>query len=818
MARLRDHVREALARDDGARLERMLLLARAALFWERLWVALAPALMPLGLLLLALASGVALWLPPWARLALVLALVGWAAWRARALARLRVPGREEGLRRVEEDSGLSHQPLRALGDELAVSARDPATRALWRAHRERLRGVIRALRVGWPRSGMARHDPWALRFALLLALVVAFALNGMRHLEQWPRLAELPAFGVAVSSGAMLDAWLDPPAFTGRPPVVLARRGENLHDGRVLKVAGGTRLVLRVAANAQPVLRLHDTGAGGDLLTERPFVRAGEGQWRLVHVLRRAVVAEVRAGWSRWRWRLEVAPDAPPEITVVGEPARAASGALMLSWRARDDHGVRAARAQARLAAPRAGMLQFAPPRAALNVPPRAGREVKGTAVLKWQEHPWAGLEVELFLVARDVADQEGRSAMLRIKLPSREFRKPLARALVEQRRALVLQPRRSRQISQVLAAFIGWPEGIVSSSGQYLGIRHAALALHAARTVEEKKEIVRLLWALAVDIEDGDLAAARRALEAARKALREALREGGSPEEIARRMAELREAMNRFLSALARQQGQQSARERAAREQDTQALRPQDLERMMRQLEELARSGARRQAEQLLSQLDRMLENLQMMPRMSASPSPQERALNELRRMMQRQQELMDRTWQAQPSPPDGAPPRQGDPEMRGLQRQQRELADRMRRMLRDMAPDQGAGEGMRQAERAMRGAARELGAGQRRGALQAQRQALQAMRRTARELARQVARQRGRGMARFGGRRHDPLGRPLRGQFADPGPGRDMVPEAGTAERARRILEQLRKKAEDAMRPPLERHYIDRLLRGLF
>ena len=59
-----------------------------------------------------------------------------------------------------------------------AAARDPATRSLWRRHQERLARALHELRVGPPRSDLPRRDPWALRAALLLLLLVALVEAG----------------------------------------------------------------------------------------------------------------------------------------------------------------------------------------------------------------------------------------------------------------------------------------------------------------------------------------------------------------------------------------------------------------------------------------------------------------------------------------------------------------------------------------------------------------------------------------------------------------------------------------------------------------
>ena len=55
--------------------------------------------------------------------------------------------------------------------------------------------------------------------------------------------------------------------------------------------------------------------------------------------------------------------------------------------------------------------------------------------------HPWAGLPVVVTLVAKDEAGHEGRSAPRGIILPERKFTKPLAKAVIDQRRSACRKP-----------------------------------------------------------------------------------------------------------------------------------------------------------------------------------------------------------------------------------------------------------------------------------------------------------------------------------------------------------------------------------------
>ena len=156
-------------------------------------------------------------------------------------------------------------------------------------------------------------------------------------------------------------------------------------------------------------------------------------------------------------------------------------------------------------------------------------------------------------------------------------------------------------------------------------------------------------LWNMALQIEDGDLSTAERRLRQAQEALKQALRDGASDEEIDRLMKELRQAMNEFLREFA---------ERAARDpnmareqpQNGQELSQRDLERMMDQIENLAKSGNRQQAEELLSQLQDMMNNLQarrqQQPGESGQQSEMREQMNKLGEIMRRQQEMMNETF----------------------------------------------------------------------------------------------------------------------------------------------------------------------------
>ena len=139
------------------------------------------------------------------------------------------------------------------------------------------------------------------------------------------------------------------------------------------------------------------------------------------------------------------------------------------------------------------------------------------------------------------------------------------------------------------------------------------SLGRYTAGSDDQLRDVVGRLWDMALQVEDGNVSQAEQALRQAQEALRQALERGASDEEIKKLMQDLRAAMDKFMQALAdelRKNPQQLSR---PLDRNTRTLSQRDLNSMLDRLENLARSGNREAAQQLLDQLQSMLENLQM-------------------------------------------------------------------------------------------------------------------------------------------------------------------------------------------------------------
>jgi uncharacterized protein (TIGR02302 family) len=837
------------ARDPDAesrlKLAQALQRASYAIAWERAWPHLARLLTVVGLFL------VVSWAGLWLALPFVARAIGLAAFVALALAalfplfRFRWPSRGESLSRLDRGSGIRHRPATALTDTLVTQ--DPVARALWQAQRERTLASIKRIRAGLPSPRLAIHDPWALRALVAVLLVAAYVAAGDERAMR--TMAAFDWNGVLSPANIRVDAWVTPPPYTGKPPIILSAANKEAGGpvAGALPVPAGSTLIVRSSGGALDVV------VSGGVTEAVPTEQAPQGTNERHFAIGGDGTVHVRAPSGQPQWKFTAIPDRAPVIALAKDPERQARGSLQLSYKIEDDYGVTEAQAHVAVRptdAPKsadAARPLFEAPQFPLVLPNARTRNGVGQTVKDLSEDPYAGADVTLTLTAKDEAGNEGKSEPFNMKLPERLFTKPLARALIEQRRILALDANQNAQVYTALDALMIAPELFTPEAGQYLGLYSVTRQLEAARTDDAMREVVASLWALAVTIEDGDITDVDKALRAAQDALKQALERGASDEEIKKLTENLRAALDNFMRQLAEQMRNNPQALARPLDPNTKILRQQDLNNMIERMERLSRSGDKEAARQLLEQMQEMLENLQMAQPGQSGDNDMEQALNELGDMIRKQQQLRDKTFkQGQDSRRDRAHGKQGDPSMGDLQQDQQGLRDRLKKLQQELAKrgmgpgqrgekgqqgqqgqdgDQQQGEdGLGDADSAMGDAGSKLGEGNADGAVDSQGQALEAMRKGAQSLADAMQQGDGDGQGdgpsdrpgrqQSGGNQSDPLGRPLHGREY----GDDLtvkIPGEIDVQRVRRILEELRRRLADPQRPQIELDYLERLLK---
>ena len=856
----------------AARLDRLVAQARAASLWEQAWPVLWRGL-GVGLLFLAL-SWAGLWLdldPLWRQIGLaILALLLIVA--LLPLAHLARPDRRVALARLDReaatrDPALRHGPASAAQDTLAVGAADPGSRTLWALHQRRAAQAVAALRVGLPRPGMTRRDPYALRAGIVVAAVASLFVAG----PEW-RARVAAAFDwhepVAPGPNFRVDGWIDPPLYTRLPPLLIAMDGSDQH----LRAPVNAQLIVRIAGQGKAAANTTLTPNAG--LTpipgqeDRPDLR--EERYRIVGGAELVIVTPA----GRQKLTVDAIPDRPPEVTAVGGPEVNGRGTFNLTYRAKDDYGISSA--EGVIEPLRAGRSLAPVPRINLALPADASGETDTKTLVDLTDSPWSGARVRYQIVVKDEAGQEGRTASAEITLPARQFRDPLARALAEDRRRLVTAPDADRLwVQGALDALLVAPDMFTPQPPVFLGLRTATERLRRAKSDADLIEVADLLWEMALKIEDGDLSDAEKQLRQAQDRLKEAIERNAPDDEIKRLTQDLKQALDKFLSQMAQKQSRQprDPGEKGQNNQQSKTVTPEDLDKMIQDMAEAMKRGDTAEAQRLMEQLRNILENLQTAEKGGQSDQASremQKQMRDLDAMAREQQGLRDETFKDGQEPGNGqqrpsnrgqqqqqgnrGQPQQGQgkqsPGQQGQQGQQGQgkqgqkqgqgdqgnVGDRqqaLRQRLEDleqrMKENGMRGEqGLSDAEDAMREAENALKQGDADEAVDAQGRALEGLKKGAEGMAQQMqemAEGQGEGQqeggqqpgqqGQAGARDDDPLGRPTKGR--DMSDGRVRVPTAdeSAVQRARRIMEELRRKLGDPTRPREELDYFERLLR---
>jgi len=857
-----------------SRMASALQAAVLAIRWERLWRVFWA---PVSVILLFIGVALTDVLPAMPDavhgmlLALLAALFGFSL---KGLTRAFQPvSAAEAARRVEAASGLKHRPLTALFDTPAQDKLSGDAKMLWRAHIERALRQTENLVYPSPKPGVAGIDRLGLRFVPILVLFVGLLMGGGDPLNRIERA--LSPIGDADAADALsLDLWITPPAYTGLAPSVFNGIGKPSQtadkdapaapaDARpTLIVPVGSQILvhatdaghppsLGLGAKVYPLDKLGDASSTSYKL-EMDVAADAAGADSLKLSVGNAVLAE---------WPVLIAPDSLPKIEFERAPSKQRDTQLEVVYLASDDYGVKSVDMTIRR--PNGKPVPGGEAEIRIEIPLSGDRrDIRATHLRDLSAHPWAGMPVKVKLIAEDTAGQIAETDSVEVVLPERIFNHPIARQLAEARKTLNdPDPVVMEIVANNLHELSLYPMRFFDDTVTFLSIRSAAGRLGYSKDEAVVPGVQRLLWETALRIEDGEFALAEADLMRLQEEAMEALRDGKIGEELDKVMRELQEAMDRYMQALV-DRLQEMGLDELPQMADQPQMQTQDIQEMLDKIKELAQTGNRDAAEQMLAQMQQMLERLRQGLKMQdANPAMAQakKLMDGLRSLTQDQQDLLDRTFQegltrqtqrprlGQQGQQQQGQQQQGQQQgqqQQGQQGQQGEgqqqageqgppsaaEQDALRKRLGElmMQMDELMGqipENLGRAEQQMDQSGRNLGKGELSDSARNQTQALEELRNATNQMSQMMAQQFGQQMGIAGGNRpmqgregqFDPFGRRNtneNGQGAAVEDADVNVPNRMEMRRAREILDELRKRSGDRTRPRLELDYIDRLL----
>ena len=769
---------------------------------------------------------------------LVFAALGFFWFLVKGFSSLRASWSQSADRRVETDNELILGSLAALRDDPLLVSRKKSL-VLWQEHQQRLETDLGQLRARLWHSVWAKIDVFGLRALVVLMLFSGFVIAGNNAQERLS-LALYPGLLLGPEADVTVEAWINPPQYTKLPPIFLPV--QSVGDNLPIEVLEGSEFVVRVSHSRRaPTVSVNTKTRKKTKLT-----KLSDGVFEAKLVLNEIGTIQLSRGASGV-WDLRKKPDLPPQIAFDGQPETNEKDELQFKLIAHDDFAVEQVWLLIETIAegnfPKTDRVQLLLPKS---------KNLDQTLELDFTRHLFAGLPVQLQLEAIDAAGQITISSFRDTVLPEKLLIKPLAKAIAEQRLLIMREtspyltsqasidepffigedklftespmerlrraPAKVQRSAALMRSVMRAPQvGGVDDLFVWLGLAYVSERLQKAKSQENLAGLDVEMWEIMLRAEGGELESALAAMRLAEKALQNALLLSAPASELQRLSQKYEMAVKRYLQALAKAalQGENPEQGGAAS-----AMSGDQLQEMLDALQALAETGATKDARTLLKALTALLQNMKMQLGASGQGGGQEsivaeamrKALEELGELLGKQREILDRTQQqsnegtAESGLGQGQQPSTAFDE---LAAEQGTTLDQLK-SLKDSGVLLGdeADLALKRAQNAMEAAKGALAQADGDQALGAGQEAFGELRSGAEALAQEML-----DVLEEGSKgNRDAFGR-QNNQGEQSGEG-TLIPELIYPERAREILQELRRRARDKQRPAEELEYLDRLL----
>ena len=332
----------------------------------------------------------------------------------------------------------------------------------------------------------------------------------------------------------------------------------------------------------------------------------------------RDVQLVLRRGWHKLAlWNIDIVPDRAPQVALLEEPEITLRKTIKFVYKALDDHGVQSVSVRIAPTSSSTGN-NTEPVEIQLMAPSLA--EIENASYADLTALPWAGVPVTAQLVVTDGTGQRGWSEPKVITLPTRTFRNPFARALIEERQKFLENPDVTTrdELANVMA-------GIARQQGLYRGdpvvlmsLRAGAVRLVLNDDPQTPQAVSEILWKTALRLEEGHVGQARSALAEAERDLTFSIMREASSSVIGPLLGRVHDAMTAYFDALEDERTRQPP---ALQEMDwplataSEMLTPEDLQARLAMVAEWIENGDRDAARNGLAQLQVLIENLRTTP-----------------------------------------------------------------------------------------------------------------------------------------------------------------------------------------------------------
>ena len=791
-------------------------LARLAIIWENLASYLFKILILSLIFIMLIITESLTFLPYWLHIILLgLFSLSYISVILYFIYKFKWPTKLICAKRIEDDNNAQHTPFSSLLDRPNLNKDS----VIWEEHYHRILKTSKSLKNIRLKAIYSHLDPLFIRLPVITLFLFIF-LGFNQNLDKKTQAALLPEKNIIVSINGVFTGWINPPEYTRLQPILI-RNSEN-----PLKVPIGSSLSARVF--------------GGDGITElnmgdkkEIFLKIDKDNAAIESIIDKNIYLTIKQNKNIiFKQNIEVILDRPPLVDFIENPKSTVKGVLDIDYVFSDDYDTTKLYAEIYLKKP---ILSSQLEKIKFNIPFDVSEEeqIVGQYYHDLSEHIWAGLPAKIILVAEDYKGQKGKSRELEILLPEKPFNNLLALSVINQRKNLALNKDKPFEVGKIITEIAEdkyFEDKLLVAKDWLLEASNILLESNNNSLLTEKKKnfVIDLLWKTALFIESGQLSIAENELRRAQQDLQEALSEGGEGAEIDEMLNNLDNVLAKYLDELenpmdidAPQVSESDDPGDRGGENGAKSNEGADLEEKLEDIAELTASGSLDEAQEQLDEMQDMSESLdrdalgEALGEQEGEDAPM--AMQQISEMMQEQEALMEDSFeqsmnaQADQKTPGSGPVNAGE-KQESLRKQ---LEDVMHEISESDTP---VPDELGRAERSMRQAQKELQRGRPDRAQAAQGRALEELKKAAEKMDKMNSANGPSQMAGDSGSnsdrdQRDPLGRVPPGQGNSPG-GDVGIPNEPDSNKARKIVKQLYKKAENSVKGSIERKYVDSLL----
>lgn len=442
---------------------------------------------------------------------------------------------------------------------------------------------------------------------------------------------------VGTQKDMALSLSIEPPDYTHRPSLVLWG-AEKSRLGGFLDVPGGSVISARYDGAHPPAIVLDGAVQNFEATAAQTYTLS-------VPLPNTARVVSLKIGqeWP-WRasWQIKTTADDPPRIDMTAPPEIMKQKTVRLRYEAADDYGLRSIAVRLRpMDGGKAEDLVIARP-GLLKVKRVSYEDLTGMKL--------SGGRVQLSLVATDDKGQQAETKPMLVTLPSREFRHPMARALIEERQKLLAADADEQTRNEAIGVMAGMArqgQGYGNDPAVLMTLRAGAVRLILDPSPAAAQQVADLMWQTALRIETGPLGQAQASLREVERDLFDALDRGASADDLMRFVARLQNGLvvllNELLSARAPDPPPVSDRAFVLQSEKDYLTR-EDLQNMLLSVRTAVLNNETDKARAALESLENTLESLQpASPDLSQAQRQLLQQVAVLRDLIQGQRRLLD-------------------------------------------------------------------------------------------------------------------------------------------------------------------------------